>query len=152
MKPLRRLGAVLPLLSLFLFACASEVDAPPSGETDDPPSDEQEIASAITIAESQNGSTLKVPLGKAFAIRLGENKGSTGFRWVVASAPTELGAPKESYTPAGQPGQIGSGGTKTFAWKKTTAPGKHRIALELVQPWNATKPARKFAVTVEVTP
>jgi inhibitor of cysteine peptidase len=95
---------------------------------------------------------VSVRAGERFAVRLDANP-TTGFRWRLATRPDPaVAAPAGSdYTPdAG--GLVGSGGTETWRFD-AVAPGRTRIVLEYVRPWEHDQPpARTHTVDVTVTP
>lgn len=138
--------------SVASVACSAETASDDGEPASSDETDEQDVKAKV-IGEESNGKTVDVQLGRSFTIALAENP-TTGYRWRVKSVDRTIGQPKDVYTPGGQPGQVGSGGTHKFTWK-TNSPlnlvGKHKIDFELQRPWSETAPpAKTFSVTIDI--
>ena len=149
---------ILPILTLSTLAlgpiaCAANTDESIDPSADDPGSDEAEVKGKRLITQSDNGDTVDVPEGQAFAIKLSSNP-STGYKWVVQSVDRSLGYPVEKFV-ASSSKAIGSGGNQYFNWT-TTSPigslvGTHQIQLGYVRSWETgVKPVKTFSVTVNI--
>ena len=106
----------------------------------------------IDLAESDDGKSVKVDVGRRVRIRLAGNP-TTGYSWFLM--PIEGSAVKAEgkleYKPnAHQPGMVGVGGTFELLLRAVGA-GESKVRLEYKRPWEKdTPPVRKFAVTLVV--
>ena len=106
----------------------------------------------IDLAESDDGKSVKVDVGRRVRIRLAGNP-TTGYSWFLM--PIEGQAVKAEgklkYKPnTHRPGMVGVGGTFELVLRAVQA-GESKVRLEYKRPWEKdTPPIRKFAVTLAV--
>jgi inhibitor of cysteine peptidase len=85
------------------------------------------------FSESDNGSSVTIPSGESFVVRLNENA-TTGYRWTLdPSVPQSLTLVSEQHHAPAQ-GGIGAGGTAQFEFAVVAA-GNARLALSYKRAW-----------------
>jgi inhibitor of cysteine peptidase len=83
--------------------------------------------------ESDNGKTVKEPLGETFALRLQENP-TTGYSWNL-SLPKGLTLSRDEYIPSSTGGQlVGGGGVRSFTLVAVEK-GEQILSAEYRRPW-----------------
>jgi inhibitor of cysteine peptidase len=85
------------------------------------------------FSEADNGSSVAIPPGETFVVRLNENA-TTGYRWTLdSSVPQSLTLVSEQHQAAAQ-GGIGAGGTAHFEFA-VVGVGNARLALAYKRAW-----------------
>ena len=138
-------------------ACAAQPASAPAGADGNAPAGkdkEKAEMEPIDLAESDDGKSVNVDVGRRVRIRLAGNP-TTGYSWFLM--PIEGAAVKAEgeveYKPnAHRPGMVGVGGTFELLLRAVKA-GESIIRLEYKRPWEKdTPPVRKFGVTLAVRP
>ena len=136
-------------------ACAAQPASATAGADGNAPAGkgkEKAGMEPIDLAESDDGKSVKVDVGRRVRIRLAGNP-TTGYSWFLM--PIEGSAVKAEgkleYKPnPHQPGMVGVGGTFELLLRAVGA-GESAVRLEYKRPWEKdTPPIRKFAVTLTV--
>ena len=105
----------------------------------------------IGVTDKDSGKTIAMRVGQTLAIRLPANP-TTGYSWTLAEKPELLVLIKSEYAGAAtKDGAMGSGGTQIFAFEARDT-GAATITLNYRRPWENDPPARRFTVTVNITP
>lgn len=136
-------------------ACAAQPASAPADARGNAPGGkgkEKAEMEPIDLAESDDGKTINVDVGRRVRIRLAGNP-TTGYSWFLM--PIEGPAVKAEgelvYKPnAHPPGMTGVGGTFELVLRAAQA-GESIVRLEYKRPWEKdTPPIRKFGVTLAV--
>ena len=136
-------------------ACAAQPASAPAGADGNAPAGkgkEKTEMEPIDLAESDDGKSVNVDVGRRVRIRLAGNP-TTGYSWFLM--PIEGAAVKAEgelvYKPnAHRPGMVGVGGTFELVLRAVRA-GESAVRLEYKRPWEKdTPPIRKFGVTLAV--
>ena len=103
----------------------------------------------LTVAD--HGKTVKIDSGKSFDLVL-EGNPSTGFQWQAAKIEGDsvMQVGKPDYTQKKHPERmVGVGGTYVFHFK-VVKPGKTKIKLNYLRPWEkTTPPAKTFEAEID---
>jgi inhibitor of cysteine peptidase len=104
----------------------------------------------VTITEADAGTTVKLQVGQAVAVRLSENA-STGYRWAIDAADAKLVTPSEPQLPY-QSGAVGSG--RLVPWTFTArSPGATTVTLKLWRHWEGDASIiQRFRFELIITP
>ena len=98
------------------------------------------------FSEADNGSSVTIPSGGSFVVRLNENA-TTGYRWTLdPSVSQSLSLVSEQHHPSVQDG-IGAGGTAQFEFAVVGA-GTARVALSYKRAWET---GARETFTIEVS-
>jgi inhibitor of cysteine peptidase len=136
-------------------ACAAQPASAPAGADGNAPAGKDKEKAGmepIDLAESDDGKSVDVEVGRRVRIRLAGNP-TTGYSWFLM--PMEGAAVKAEgkleYKPnAHRPGMVGVGGTFELLLRAVQA-GESIVRLEYKRPWEKdTPPIRKFGVTLAV--
>jgi inhibitor of cysteine peptidase len=92
--------------------------------------------STMTLTQLDNGHEIKVSVGQVLVVELSGNR-TTGYSWkhqtTTAAVLEQLGEP--AYMQDSSPvGLVGAGGTEIWRFK-AVKPGRERLRLEYVRPW-----------------
>ena len=136
-------------------ACAAQPASAPAGADGNAPAGKDKEKAGmepIDLAESDDGKSVDVEVGRRVRIRLAGNP-TTGYSWFLM--PMEGVAVKAEgeveYKPnARRPGMVGVGGTFELLLRAVQA-GESIVRLEYKRPWEKdTPPIRKFGITLAV--
>jgi inhibitor of cysteine peptidase len=100
----------------------------------------------LEINKAQNGSTVEVPLGDSFRVRLPENP-TTGYRWKLQSAgDPAFRLEEESFETS--PGGIGAGGNRWWRFQPAHV-GLAHLEFALQRSWQP-QPVETFSIAIHV--
>lgn len=104
----------------------------------------------VQFTESDNETDAHVQVGQQFEISLPENRGSTGYSWLLTSngEPACAVIDESAASVGGPPGH-----TAQHVWRfLARQPGRAHISLIYARSWEHADPARTFAIEVQVMP
>ena len=111
-------------------------------------------AAELAIAESDNGKTLHLAVGRTAAISLAGNA-TTGYSWSLTKldgTALEQAGSVEYAPDRARAGMVGTGGTSVARFR-AVKPGQSTITLGYARPWETgVAPTKSFTVTLVVDP
>ena len=105
----------------------------------------------LLVTASDHQGKIRLQTGETLVIRL-ESNPTTGYSWQVMEIDNSLleqeGDPEYEPSP-GNDGMVGAGGEETIRFK-ALAPGKTRLTLGYMRPWETLPPIKTFSIQVVV--
>jgi inhibitor of cysteine peptidase len=133
--------AVTALALVLLSGCSKPADTGSASKAS--------TTGAVTVTKADADKTVAVAPGQTLEVVLDANP-STGYTWMVASAPPFLKSEGEpTFASQAETGVVGAGGTQTLKFS-VSGSGTGELSLNYLRPWETgTAPAETFKVNVE---
>jgi predicted secreted protein len=153
----RRLLASFALLSSLGLGIAGCAETAPPAPPPDAAAAPAPAPAGITVDDSANGTSVKMPVGETLTVRLSGASGSTGYHWLVLRG-SGLWLTLESQTmepdappPApGAPPMLGGSATTVLVFK-AKRPGFAIVRAALYPPGNRVRVAKIYRLKVAIT-